>query len=42
MNITDCFTRVKNLADALVSIGALIDDEDLMAMTLNGLGKYYS
>jgi hypothetical protein len=33
---------VKNLADALASIGALVDDEDLVAVTLNGLGKDYS
>jgi Holliday junction resolvase RusA-like endonuclease len=33
---------VKNLTDALASIGAFIDDEDLVAMTLNGLGKDYS
>jgi hypothetical protein len=33
---------VKNLADALASIGTLVDDEDLVAVTLNGLGKYYS
>jgi len=33
---------VKNLADAVASIGALIDDENLVAVTLNGLGKYYS
>ncbi len=33
---------MKNLVDALASIGALVDDEDLMAVTLNGLGKDYS
>jgi len=33
---------MKNLADALAFIGAPIDDEDLVAMTLNGLGKDYS
>jgi hypothetical protein len=42
MNISDNFTKVKNLADALASIGAPIDDEDLMVVTLNGLGKDYS
>jgi len=42
MNITDYSTKVKNLADALASIGALVDDENLMVVTLNGLGKYYS
>jgi hypothetical protein len=42
MNINDYSTKVKNLADALTSIGAPVDDEDLVAMTLNGLGKDYS
>jgi hypothetical protein len=42
MNINDYFTKVKNLTDVLTSIGAPIYDEDLVAMTLNGLGKYYS
>jgi hypothetical protein len=40
MNISDYSTKVKNLADALASIGAPVDDEDLVAVTLNGLGKY--
>jgi len=42
MNINDYSTKVKNLADVLASIGAPIDDEDLMVVTLNGVGKYYS
>jgi hypothetical protein len=42
MNISDYSTKVKNLADALASIGAPVDDEDLVALTLNGLGKDYS
>jgi hypothetical protein len=42
MNISDYSTKVKKLVDALASIGALVDDEDLVAITLNGLGKYYS
>jgi len=42
MNISDYFTKVKNLADVLASIRAPVDDEDLVAMTLNGLGKDYS
>jgi len=42
MNISDCSIKVKNLADALASIRAPIDDGDLMATTLNGLGKDYS
>jgi hypothetical protein len=39
MNISDYSKKVKKLAYALASIGALVDDEDLVAMTLNGLGK---
>ncbi len=42
MNISDYFIKVKNLADALASIGAPVDDEDLVVVTLNGLGKDYS
>jgi hypothetical protein len=42
MNISDYSIKVKNLADALASIRAPVDDEDLMAVTLNGLGKDYS
>jgi len=42
MNINDYSTKVKNLVDALASIRTPIDDEDLMAVTLNGLGKDYS
>jgi len=39
MNISDYSTKVKNLVDVLASIRAFIDDEDLVAVTLNGLGK---
>jgi hypothetical protein len=42
MNTSDYSTKMKNLVDALTSIGALVNDEDLMAMTLNGLGNDYS
>jgi hypothetical protein len=42
MNINDYFTKVKNLADVLTSIEAFINYEDLVAVILNGLGKYYS
>jgi hypothetical protein len=42
MNISDYFIKVKNLGDALASIGSLVDDEDLVVVTLNGLGKDYS
>jgi hypothetical protein len=42
MNISDYFTKVKNLADAFAFIGAPVDDEDLVAVTLNRLGKDYN
>jgi len=42
MNINDYSTKVKNLTDVFTSIGAPVDDEDLVAMTLNGFGKDYS
>jgi len=42
MNINVYFIKMKNLANALAFIGAFVDDEDLVAVTLNGLGKDYS
>jgi len=42
MNISDYSTKVKNLVDVLAFIGASIDDEDLVVVTLNGLGKDYN
>jgi hypothetical protein len=42
MNISDYFTKVTNLANALASIETPVYDEDLMAVTLNGLRKDYS
>jgi hypothetical protein len=42
MKINDYSTKVKNLANALASTRAPINDEDLIAVTLNGLGKNYS
>jgi hypothetical protein len=42
MNISDYSTKVENLAYALASIGAPVDDEDLVVVTLNGLRKDYS
>ncbi len=42
MNISDYSTKVKNLANVLTSIGAPVDDENIMVVTLKGLGKYYS
>jgi hypothetical protein len=42
MNINEYSTKVKNFTDILTSIGALIDDEYLVSLTLNGLGKTIS
>jgi hypothetical protein len=42
MNISDYFTKVKNLAHALACIGAPVNDEDLVAVILNGLEKDYN
>jgi len=42
MNINDYSMKVKNLAYVLTSIRSHVDDEDLVAFTLNGLGKDYS
>ncbi len=42
LNINDYSTKVKNLVDVLAIIGVPIEDEDLMVVTLNGLGKDYS
>jgi hypothetical protein len=42
MNINDYSTKVKNLVDVFASIGPPIDDEDVVDVTLNGLGKDYS
>jgi hypothetical protein len=42
MNITDYSIKVKNLADVFASIGTLVDDEDLVAVTLNGFEKNYN
>jgi hypothetical protein len=42
MNINDYCTKVKNLANVLACIGTPVDDEDLVTVTLNGLGKYYN
>jgi len=39
MNISDYSTKVKNLTDVLTSIRAPVDDEDPVAVTLNGLGN---
>jgi len=42
MNINDYSTKVKNLTNVLASITAPVHDEDLVTVTLNGLGKDYN
>jgi len=42
MNINDYSTKVKNLTNVFAFIGAHVDDDDLMVVILNGLGKDYS
>ncbi len=42
MNINDYSSKVKNLANVIAYIGAPIDDENLVAVTLNGLRKNYN
>jgi hypothetical protein len=42
MNINDYFIKVKNLANALASIVALVNDEDLVTMTFNGFKNIYN
>jgi hypothetical protein len=34
--------KVINLANVLAFVGALVDDDDLVVVTLNGLKKDYS
>lgn len=41
LNINEYSLNVKGLVDSLGSIGALVDDEDLVSMTLNGLRREY-
>jgi hypothetical protein len=42
MNINDYSTKVRNLAYVLASMGAPVDDEDLVVVTLNELEKNYN
>ena len=37
MSINDYFLKIKEVADALGSIGASVDDDDLVSTVLNGL-----
>ena len=41
MNIQNYSMKVKKLADLLASIGAPVEDDDLVLGTLNGLSKVY-
>ena len=38
MSINDYYMKVKKIADALASIRSPVEDDDLVSMTLNGLG----
>ena len=42
LNINENSMKLKGLVDNLGSIGALVDDENLVFVTLNGLGKEYA
>jgi hypothetical protein len=42
MNINNYSINAKNLGVFFAFIGAFVNDENLMDMTLNGLGKYYN
>ena len=42
LNINEYSMKVKGLANSLGSIGALFDDEDLVSMTLNCVGREYT
>ena len=42
LNINEYSMKVKGLADSLGSIGAPIDDENIVSLTLNGLGREYA
>ena len=39
MNIHDYSTKVKDLVNSLASIGAPVEDDDLVFVTLNGLER---
>jgi len=41
MNINDYSIKVKNLVDVFTFIRTHVNDEDLVVVTLNGIGKYY-
>ena len=40
-SIQDYVTEVKTIADQLASVGSQVEDEDMVAVTLNGLGPEY-
>ncbi|WP_353623129.1 hypothetical protein, partial [Escherichia coli] len=41
LTINEYSLKVKGIADALASIGSPVEDDDLVSVTLNGLGKEY-
>ena len=42
MSINDYHMKVKKIVDVLASIGSLVEDDDLVFVTLNGLRKDYA
>ena len=42
MSINDYHMKVKKIVDTLASIGSPVEDDDLVFVTLNGLGKDYA
>ena len=42
LSINEYSMKIKGLADSLGSIGAPVDDEDLVSMTWNDLGREYA
>ena len=42
LNTNECSMKVKIHINSLGSIGVLVDDEDLVSITLNGLGREYA
>ena len=41
MNINDYSMKVKKMVDSLAPIGVLVEDDDLVCIIWNGLGKEY-
>ena len=41
LNINDYSMKVKKLASSLPYVSALVEDDDLVSLTLNGLNREY-